>query len=359
LIAMKITNVEARTVTMPLAEPYTIAYETVEAATNVFLRIETDDGPVGFGCAAPDAPVTGETPDSVGAAFCDVAIPILRGADPLRRSVLLEELKKGLPRSPSARAAIDMALFDILGKVAGLPLWKLLGGFRESISTSITIGILPVDATAQAAKRFVARGFRCLKLKGGRDVVDDIERVRQVRASVGPEIELRFDANQGYTVEQAQHFVARTRDANLELFEQPTPCGQPELLGQVTRSVPVPVMADESLVTLRDAFRLARNEFVDMVNIKLMKVGGIAEAMHIDSVARAAGLEAMVSCMDEAGLAIAAGLHFALARPNVAYADLDGHLDLLNDPTRDAVVLLGNGVLCTTDRPGLGFDLEW
>jgi len=355
---MKITRVDAKTVTMPLKEAYTIAYETIESACNVFLRVETDAGIAGFGCAAPDQPVTGETVETVQGAVSNVIEPALRGADPLRWSLLLEELKRDLATKPSARAAADMALFDIVGKVADLPLWKLLGGYRESIPTSVTIGILPEVETVTAAKHRIRQGFRCLKIKGGRDAESDVARVLKVRETVGPDIELRFDANQGYTVEQARRFVESTRAANLELLEQPTPKGQPELLGQVTRSVSIPVMADESLMTLRDAFRLARNECIDMVNIKLMKVGGIADALHINSVARAAGLEAMVSCMDEAGLAIAAGLHFALARPNVAYADLDGHLDLIGDPTKDAVILR-DGHLFATNRAGLGFEPDW
>jgi L-alanine-DL-glutamate epimerase-like enolase superfamily enzyme len=269
---------------------------------------------------------------------------------------LLERLKPNLASRPSALAAIDMALYDILGKVSDVPIWKLLGGYRDRIKTSITIGILSAKETVHKALDHASRGFRSLKLKGGLNVDNDIERVLKVREAVGQKMELRFDANQGFTVEESLRFVAQTRKANLELIEQPTPKSHPDMLGRVTDGVPIPVMADESLMGLRDAFRIARRGLADMVNVKLMKVGGITEAMQINAVARSAGLEVMVGCMDEAGLAIAAGLHFALARPNVLYADLDGHLDLLNDPSRDAVILK-KGILFPTNKPGLGFEL--
>ena len=354
---MKITRAEVWPVEMRLDEPYTIAYEAVANVTNVFIRVETDKGTVGYGCSAPDKVITGETPESVIKTIGDVYEPVLKGADPLRIARLVEKMKSAFKKEPAAVALVDMALHDILGKTAGLPLWKLLGGFRRSFKTSVTIGILPVDDTVARAKDWIGKGFVVLKIKGGRNVDEDIERVLKVREAVGEKVELRFDANQGYSVDEAEIFVEESRSAKLELIEQPTDKSRPDRLGSVTRRVPLPVMADESLVSLGDAFRLAKHGFVDMVNIKLMKVGGIHEALLINGVARAAGLEAMVGCMDEAALSIAAGLHFALARPNVAYCDLDGHIGLDGDPTAGAVTIK-NGVLYPTDKAGLGFDLD-
>jgi L-alanine-DL-glutamate epimerase-like enolase superfamily enzyme len=351
---MKILRLEAWVVRMPLEEPYTIAYETVSVAENVFCRVVTDGPLTGLGCAAPDLEITGETAASVLQDLQGLVDPAIRGLDPLRRQLVLERVHPLCRERPATLAALDMALWDLLGRAAQLPVWKLLGGFRDRMETSITIGILPEAETVERARHHVAQGFRCLKLKGGLDVDADVARVCRVRESVGREVELRFDANQGYSVEGAVRFVELTQECGVELLEQPTPRGEPGLLGLVSSQVSIPVMADESLVSLRDAFRLASRDLADMVNIKLMKVGGISQALHVNSIARAAGIEVMVGCMDEAALAISAGLHFALARPNVLYADLDGHIGLRGDPSASALVL-ERGVLRPAVGPGLGW----
>ena len=356
---MKIIRLETHELQMRLAEPYTIAYESVERVNNVLITLVTDSAHIGLGCAAPDEPVTGERFEDTLRFLREIAAPALKGADPTRPARILARLRPKLETQPSAMAAIDMALLDLIGKASDLPAWKLLGGYRDRFATSVTIGICSEAETVERAKVWVAQGFRALKLKGGHDPESDAVRVLRTRETVGPAIELRFDANQGYDLEQAIAFVDQTRDAKLEILEQPTPRGQLDLLGRVTRSVPIPVMADESLTNLRDAFRLARKGLADMVNIKLMKVGGPSEALHVNSVSRAAGLEVMVGCMDECSLGIAAGLAFALARPNVRYADLDGHIGLLGDPTT-AAIRLKNGTLFPIQNPGLGlkaFDL--
>lgn len=351
---MRIVRLEVTRLPLTLREPYTIAYETISAVENVLVQLITDGGVSGWGCAAPDEGVTGETVEACVASL-EAVDERLRRRDALSRVVLLEQAKPLCGGAPAALAALDMALHDLLGKVAGLPVYVLLGGYRSAIPTSMTVFLEAPEEMARRAAEHVAAGFRALKLKGGRDVEADLDALARVRATIGPHVELRFDANQGWSVEDAKRFLDGSRHLGLELLEQPLPRGQADDLRAVTRHAAIPVMADESLHDLADAFRLARGDVVDMVNVKLMKVGGIDEALAVNAVARAAGYEVMVGCMDETALAISASLAFALARPNVAYADLDGHLDLLDDPTAGAVTLQA-GVLRPREAPGLGWE---
>lgn len=350
---MKITHLECWPIEFTLPEPFTIAYESLEHFTNVVLKATTDTGLIGWSCAAPDKMITGETADDVLSSFNEIIEPLFKDADFFRYAYLNEELQKRLAGRRSAKAMADMLLYDLMARVADQPLYRMLGGYRNSIITSMTISILPVDTTIQRAAEYVSKGFKCLKLKGGLDVEEDIEKTIKVRERVGSHIELRFDANQGYSIEDAVRYVKDTTVANVELLEQPTPTELESQLEQVVLQTSIPVMADESLKSLRDVFRLVKNDRADMINIKLMKVGGISDGVHINSVARAAGVECMVGCLDECALGIAFGLHFCLSRPNLIYADLDSSYGLANDPFAD-LVTINDGSLYPQSGPGIG-----
>ncbi len=350
---MKITAIEYFRLDMPLKFPYTIAYEEVKKTTNIILKLITDNGLTGWGCAAPDLEVTGETPENVINNIETVVTELLKNQYPFQIEKIQSILKSRLPGAPSTKAMVDIALYDLLARKAKLPLYQLLGGYRHSIATSITIGILPLEETLEQAEKFIKDGFSILKLKGGHSTAEDIEKVMKLREKLGNDFALRFDANQGYSLAESLHFINETEKANIEIFEQPTCRKKDERMGEVTQNIDIPVMADESIKTLKDAFRLASNDRIDMVNIKLMKMGGILESQHINSVAKAAGMEVMVGCLDECSLGISAGLHFALSRPNIEFADLDGHLDLMNDPFTE-LFHLKKGILYPSDSNGLG-----
>lgn len=350
---MKITSIEYFRLDMPLAIPYTIAYETVSKTTNIILKLKTDKGITGWGCAAPDREVTGETPENVILNIENVIIGLLKNQSPFQVARITHQLKQLCPKASSTMAMVDIALHDLMARKAKLPLYQLLGGYRNEIPTSITIGILPLKETIVQAHYYLKKGFTIIKLKGGVNLEEDIEKIMKLREKYGNEFKLRYDANQGYTTAESIEFINRTISAQIEIFEQPTKQKKEEQLGEVTQNIDIPVMADESIKTLKDAFRLASNDLIDMVNIKVMKVGGILESQHINSVAKAAGMEVMVGCIDECALGISAGLHFALSRPNIEYADLDGHLDLLEDPFIN-LFDLKNGILYPSKHFGLG-----
>lgn len=350
---MKITKVSYERLDLELAVSYTIAYQRIDATTNFILKLETDGNWVGYGCSVPDMEVTHETPEDVQNALDSIIIPYLKNKDPFTFALILSELRTLLGKKSSCLAMVDLALYDLVSKKAQVPLFKFLGGYRSSIPTSITIGILNMGETVRQAYEYTAMGFSILKIKGGLNLEEDIAKMIRLHEAF-PHVKFRFDGNQGYTVQESIAFVRATSTIGIEIFEQPTKQESDEHLGEVTGHVDIPVMADESLKTLTDAFRLAQNERVDMVNIKLQKVGGILTANHISSVAKAAKLETMVGCIDECGLGISAGLHFALSRPNIVYADLDGHLDLVGDPFKN-IFRLEKGVLYPTERYGLGY----
>jgi L-alanine-DL-glutamate epimerase-like enolase superfamily enzyme len=350
---MKIDSIEFWIKKFELKEPYTIAYETVSHCENVFLKINSYDGYSGWGCACPDPYITGESGFQIIEKLKTFVVPILDKREVYELPLILEELRVAIGPARSTIALVDMAMHDLICRKFDIPLYKYLGVYRHSIPTSITLGICSLEDTLEKAKSFLRQGFFILKLKGGLELNEDLLKIKKLREKLGFEFILRFDANQGYTAEEAILFVARSENLKVEIFEQPCDKDSFEDLRKITANTRTPIMADESLFNLADAFSLASNEVTDMINIKLMKVGGIIEANHINSVGKSAGLETMVGCLDESALGISAGLHFALSKKNIHFADLDGHLDLVDDPF-DSIIILKKGILFPTSSPGLG-----
>jgi len=355
---MKIKTVTAVPMDLKLKEPFAIANETMEVGENVFLKIETDDGIIGWGCATPDS-VTSETKESVVKSFNNIVKDILVGADPTRINLINDVLEDKLKGNPSLKAGVNMGLYDIIGKKADMPLYKLLGGYRDKIETSVTLGLNPVDVMVEKAKDFVAQGFTCLKVKIGMDPNQDIEAVLAIRSAVGPNIKIRLDANEGYNVEQTLNVILTLEnlDADIELMEQPTPAIYLYALKEVTAQCPVPIMADETALTLRDSYKAVKMEIADMINIKLMKIGGISNAMKANLFAEIAEIPVMIGCMNESMAAMAAGVHFACAFKNVQYADLDSALDFEKDIVKGGATYK-DGFVIPSDEPGLGLEVD-
>ncbi len=351
---MKITASNCWVQHFILKEGYSIAYEdNINACDNVFLTLETDEGLVGSGMAAPDMMITGEDAASVLETYNSHIEAVMKGEDPFYYSRLYEELRVAIPGQSSALAMVEIALYDLMAQRAGVPLYKFLGGYKEKILTSVTIGIMEERSALQRAKTLLKMGIKSIKIKGGKDVERDIRLIGLMRDLIGDSLALTFDANQGYSLIESAHFIRNTKSANLELIEQPT---SPELTSQwhlLRQEGNVPIMADESLKKLSDSFSLTSRQAVDFLNVKLMKVGGITPALQINSSARSADVRCMMGCMDESSLGIAAGLHVALARPNFSHADLDSWLDMEDDPFA-GLVILNDGYLYPRQTPGLG-----
>jgi L-alanine-DL-glutamate epimerase-like enolase superfamily enzyme len=259
--------------------------------------------------------------------------------------------------TPAARAAVDIALHDLLARKLGVPLVEMLGRAHEALPTSITIGIKPTAEALEEAREYLERGFRVLKVKLGRSLEEDVERLTRLRELAGPAVTLRVDPNQGYTRAELARFVAETAELAIELLEQPLPARHMAALRALPAELRERVAADESLLDERDALELVRpSPACGIFNIKLMKCGGVRPALGIARIAELAGVRLMWGCMDESRISIAAALHAALASPATRYLDLDGSFDLEHDAVSGGFDLEG-GILRTLDAPGLGVTL--
>lgn len=352
---MQITKAEVTPVDLKLRQPVRLAgFPEIHQVTALFVRVETRDRRNAWGCGVAQFDLTGEKPGDALVA-CHNCADLVPDLHPTNLEFSLAQLAPLVNTSPAAACAFDLAFYDLLGLAAGLPLYRLFGGFRNRIQTSVTV---PISTEAESVEIACARaqaGFRMLKVKGGIDPELDVQRVHAIHRAL-PQHILRLDADGGYTVRQALD-VARALHGVLEMLEQPTPPADLDGLWQVTQLSPVPVLADQSVKGPASALELASRKVSNGLSVKVATCGGIHCARQVDTIARAAGISTMIGCLVEPALLIAAGLTLALSSPNVHYADLDGNLDLLNDPTI-AGFRLEDGWLVASEVPGMGCTVE-
>lgn len=349
---MKITHIDIYRFSIPM-EPFVIATGTMHFAQNVLIYIHTDKGIHGVGECSAFPMIVGETQDTCLAVAKDFA-KIWKGKNPLEIPERMQELLAYADHNSTIKSAFDMALFDIAAKQASLPLYQFLGGAERTIETDMTIGIASPAEMAKSALKYKENGCRIIKIKLGKDVHDDIERVKQIRAAVGNELVLRLDANQGWSFDDALFALGALEAEDIEFCEQPMRTWYDDRLPELALNSPIKIMADESCYNHHDARKLINSGSCEYLNIKFAKSGGILEAQKIHEEAIQRGVKCMIGSMLESRLALTANLHFALASPNVVFFDLDtcllGHLV---DPVIGGLTYNGY-LLSVPQSPGIG-----
>lgn len=352
----KIKDIRVWSVDLGNTKPYTIAFKTVDEVRNAFVEITLDNGITGIGSGNPSEYVVGETLDQSLEALEEKNLEFLIGRDIREINQLTFDIWKKFPANPAARAALDIALYDAFTKHLDVPLVKFLGQKIKKLPTSNTIGIKNVEETLKEAEEYIQRGFKVLKVKLGKDLDEDVERVMKLREKFGAAIVIRIDANQGYTVAQTIEFYGRAYDLNIELIEQPLPAHDINEMKGLPKEVRNVIAADESLITPADAIELIKPpKAAAIFNIKLMKCGGISQGLKIADIALHEGVDLFWGCNDESIVSITAALHAAYACSNTKYIDLDGSLDLARDVVKGGFILKDGYMYCS-EKPGLGVE---
>ena len=354
---MKITEVEIYAIELPLIEPFIISYDTYDTMPSIIVKITTDEGIVGYGEAVPDEHVTGETWESTYMVLKHQLAPTVIGQDPLSFEKIHELMDKTVYQVPAAKAAIDIACFDIAGKKLNVPVYQLIGGrYHEKFPITHVLSIGSPEKMAKEAAERVAMGYRSFKMKVGTEVMKDVERIQAVREKVGEGIDIRVDVNQGW------HNAATTlrglralRNVDLDWLEQPVDADDIDAMVEVKSKTDVTLMIDEGLHGAKEMREIIAKRAADKVNIKLMKCGGIYPAMKLANMAEMAGIECQVGSMVESSIGSAAGFHVAFSKKIMKSVELTGPLKFSKD--------VGNlhydvPYICLNEQSGLGIDVD-
>lgn len=354
---MKISRARITLIDVPLLEPFVVSYASYDSMPSIILRLETDDGLVGYGESVPDEMITGETPTGVVEALKTRLLPAILGLDPRDITAVHQQLDAVLHGCGAAKAAIDIACWDLAGKAAQRPIYALLGGRRpEQPTIAKVMSILAPEVLAEQAIQARSQGYRHLKMKlGGKDGLD-IERVRAVRAAINDDLDIRVDANQGWSdLATAREMISALEPYRVDWIEQPIRAGDIDGFRYLRRHTNARLMADEAVVDADDLVQFVRDRSVDMVNLKLMKSGGITPCHRLATQAELGGLKVQIGSMLETSIASAAGFHLALSHPNIVSTELSGPMKFTKDPGNLQYVLPEVQI---TEGAGLGIDVD-
>ncbi len=353
---MKITDIQFGMLRVPLKTPFKTALRTVEAVEDIVVMVNTDTGHVGYGEAPATAVITGDTHGSIVEAIRHYISPRLIGADIADLNHNTQLIQTAMEKNTSAKAAVEIAIYDLFGQLYNAPLYRLLGGGDPVVTTDITISVDTIDKMVADSIDACDRGFDSLKIKVGKDIGVDIERVKAIYAAVEGRALLRLDANQGWTAKQAVYALQNLEEAGvrLELVEQPVKAHDLDGMKYVTERVHTPIMADESVFGPTEVIELIRMRAADIINIKLMKTGGLSNAIRIADICAMYQVECMIGCMLETSISVAAAVHLAVAKASViTKVDLDGPSLCAFNPVEGGVIF-NESEITVTDAPGLG-----
>lgn len=356
---MKIKQIEVFSVNLPLIKPFIISYATYPYIRSIIVKLTTECGLVGWGESVPDEHITGETPDSAYAMLKNTLAPLLIGKNPMEFEKIHEIMDKSVHRAPAAKAAIDIACFDVVGKKLGVPVYQLLGGrYHEKFPVTHVLSIDEPEKMADEAEEKIKEGYRSFKMKVGVDVSGDVKRIKAVRERVGEDIAIRVDVNQGW--ENSANTLQALRQLEflgLDWLEQPVVQDDIDAMVEIKSKSSIPLMIDEGLRNMNDMRQIIAKRAADKVNIKLMKCGGIYPAMKLANMAEMAGIECQIGSMVESSIGSAAGFHVAFSKKIIKSVELTGPVKFSKDigDLKESYII---PFIQLNERPGLGVAVD-
>lgn len=354
---MKIKEIDIYAIRLPLVDPFIISYRTFQDMPSIIVKMTTEDGLVGYGEAVADEHVTGETWESTYTLLKHTLAPLLIGQNPMEFERIHEKMDKAVYQAPAAKAALDIACYDLVGKKLGVPVYQLLGGrYHEKFPITHVLSIGTPESMAEEAEKRMKEGYSSFKMKVGTEVQADVLRIQAVRAKVGKDVAIRVDVNQGWK-NSANTIIAmrQLEQENLDWLEQPVVADDFNGMVEVKAKISTPLMMDEGLRGIRDMRELIEKKAAHKVNIKLMKCGGIYPAMKLAHMAEMAGIECQIGSMVESSIGSAAGFHVAFSKKAFTSVELTGPIKFSKD--------VGNlhydiPFIKLNERAGLGIDVD-